>query len=442
MGFLGDSMKRLQEMAEQGDPNARQAQAMFGAFGAAFTKIADGAVAGMVQDQQRAERERANRAKFSRMAAVLGLSTNADGGLTWESRVKVLEFIADAINLRRKASLMWGDSISVSRWGDNGHVSNRRYEFTTASGILADNPKVGDDAAHAFRQFLDSVNIRYRERVARNIVELVKRDEGTTHVFTVTPGDVPYDWHRAGDIDLEEAVSRLLNALAPPSAREPVQRAEPYQDEPYQDEPYVPRDNVGEILASLRVEPDLPTPIGYKSTWYAAKASSSLEVIEKMALTIVGEANWETGMEAAHSRNDYVFVSPPVNGYVYAIGNLESNREQVAALGHSFPELMFFGTHRVVEYHSWAKCLGGELVRFYYYCGEKGEVESFGAATREEIGLGFDQFLQSAADSDEDSRRPNEEDVLIMAAAWGVDPSFADVDVEPGCGYLCQTQEN
>ena len=429
MGFIEDSIKRLQEMAEQGDPNARQAQAMFGAFGQAFTKIAEGAVAGMVQDQQRAER----RAEFAQRAARLGLSTDASGGLTWESRVKVLEFIATAVNARM--NLLAGDSISVQRGNETGHVSNRHYTFTTASNIIGD-PKGGDHAADAFRRFLDSVNIRYTERVARNIAELVKWEKGTTHVFTVTPGNVPYNWDQAGDIDLEEALSRLLNALAPASARESEHRDEPYR------EPSPAQRVESEILASLSTVPDLPVPIGPKAAWYAVKAFSSQDVEELMELVEISPANWETGVAAA-SRSNYVFVSPPVRGYVYVIGRrVASRRYWVNSFGTSlpqqFPQLMYFGSHPDAGYHCWAKCEGGELVRFYAHSGENGQVESVGAFTREEIGLGFDQFPQSADGYSEDARFPNAEDVLTIAAAWGVDPSFAGVDVQPGCGYLCQ----
>jgi hypothetical protein len=68
--------------------------------------------------------------------------------------------------------------------------------------------------AGLFRDFLDSLGIRYRERTARNIFELGKSGPGSTYVFEVRPEtDVPGRWHELCQIDIKQAVLRLLTML-------------------------------------------------------------------------------------------------------------------------------------------------------------------------------------------------------------------------------------
>ena len=431
MGFISDSIKRFQEMTERGEPGTQEAKALFNMFGQTLNDIVQGTIAGTVQSHQRAAEEQAGRERFQMMAAMLGLQTHSNGNLTTESKEKILSFIADTIELRRKANFMLGDRISARSYGQWGNANHRWYEFTVSGNLLAGDPNAGHDAADAFRRFLDSVKITYKERVTRNIAELVTWEKGSTHVFRVSLHDVPSDWHRASQIDLEDALSQLLNAMAPPGARVP---------KPEPDQPYVPRYDDDEVITvtALVTEPDYPMAIGYKTQWYAMKAASSLEALLGLDLDIVGAANWQTGLEAAQNRNGFIFVSPPVNGYVYAIGNgCSSDMDSVAALGQRFDEFMYFGTHRVVELHSWAKCQNGQLERYYTFCGEQGQASSFGGATPEEVALGLDQCAQSTAEF-HDRRSPKEEDVLTLAKAWGVDPSFTGVHIGPACGYLCR----
>ena len=436
MGFISDSIKRFQEMTERGEPGTQEAKALFNMFGQTLNDIVQGTIAGTAQSQQRAAEERAGRERFQMMAAMLGLRTGGSGNLTWESREKILDFIANTIELRSKANFILSDRIGVTRYGRPGDNSNRWYEFTVSGRLMAGDPQAGHDAADAFRRFLDSAKIGYKERVSRNIVELVTREQGSTHVFRVNLSDVPYDWHKVAEIDLEHALSQLLNAMAPPGSRavpepEPVQRVEPRRPD-WSDE--------DAIRESLSTRPDRPTGFGYKSTWYAAKAGSAEEVVEKMELQVVGRANWDTGMAAAY-RGDYIFVSPPVRGHVFAVGLCAGDTSTIDVLGRRFPELMFFGTHRVSDWHSWARCQDGRLVRYYTYYAD--QIISLGAFTKEEIALGLDRCPQSLDDLQRDLQRDyprltNEQDVLNLAKAWGADPLFDGVEVAPGCGYLCR----
>ena len=59
-----------------------------------------------------------------------------------------------------------------------------------------------------------------------------------------------------------------------------------------------------------------------------------------------------------------------------------------------------------------------------------------GPLTPEELALGFDRFPQ-AKQAEGGENVPGEEDVLNIAAAWGVDPRFEKTTYPPSAGWLC-----
>lgn len=188
--------------------------------------------------------------------------------------------------------------------------------------------------------------------------------------------------------------------------------------------------------------PDKPQPFGYKSSWLCIKGTTPEQVISALGLKNSIPANWASGMAQLR---DKVFVSPVVRGYVLVIGyntfqggDADSEIEVLAAAAKNFAEMQCFATHRVVDFHTWAKFVDGELVRAYGWLGESGEVYlNQGDITSEEDELGFDGFIQSDDDDWDSVEFPDEELVIEIAAAWGVDPMFSDGDYEYGVGYLC-----
>ena len=52
------------------------------------------------------------------------------------------------------------------------------------------------------------------------------------------------------------------------------------------------------------------------------------------------------------------------------------------------------------------------------------------------VALGFDRFPK-AGQADDGENDPGEEDVLNIAAAWGVDPRFEKTTYPPSAGWLC-----
>ena len=56
--------------------------------------------------------------------------------------------------------------------------------------------------------------------------------------------------------------------------------------------------------------------------------------------------------------------------------------------------------------------------------------------TREEIALGFGRFPRMGGELNCEAF-PGEEDVLDLAAAWGIDPRFTPGAYPPGTGWVC-----
>ena len=84
------------------------------------------------------------------------------------------------------------------------------------------------------------------------------------------------------------------------------------------------------------------------------------------------------------------------------------------------------------------KQMNGETVRKYAYEAEAEDTvfADIGPLTPEELALGFDRFPQ-AEQAEGGENVPGEEDVLNIAAAWGVDPRFEKTTYPPSAGWLC-----
>ena len=185
--------------------------------------------------------------------------------------------------------------------------------------------------------------------------------------------------------------------------------------------------------------PDVPLPIGYKNGWLCIRSSSPQEVMSRLGCEGVKPCTWARGLSEAGEERQ-VFVSPRLDGFVLVIGLLGLEEKQLNRLAAEFEELQYFGTHRTVEYQSWARYQAGQLERGYAYLGERGEVLwDEGPLTAEEVALGAMKFPRGDAEKDwEHSVPPTEETVLDLAAAWGMDVRFSGRQYPPSLGYLCQ----
>ncbi len=198
--------------------------------------------------------------------------------------------------------------------------------------------------------------------------------------------------------------------------------------------PVTPRPSTGS-------DPDSPVQFGYKCSWLCVKSDSPLDVIEKLGLKNAEPSNWDKGIEMAY--NGYRFVSPVLDGWVLVV-NIGMDMLTVAPelldnMAEKFPELQFFVTQRVSDYHAWAKYVNGVMIRGYGWCGCDGTLFlNRGELTPEEARLGFTNLLPNEEADWEAYETPDEEYVMRLAAAWGIDPSFSAKDYPKSTGYICK----
>jgi hypothetical protein len=195
----------------------------------------------------------------------------------------------------------------------------------------------------------------------------------------------------------------------------------------------------------------LPEPFGYKIAWFAVRSEDPRKVAAALELTNVQPAGWKYGVAHAYGDvdKDYrVFVSPPVRGWVLALGLpilFEADdhaKTRMIELSRKFGEAQFFGSMRVSDVYVWGKAVDGRVVRYFYEGDGNRRVE--GKETSEEVGLAFRFFDESSPEAKDpkywerkDLRFPGEECVLQVAAKWSIDPSQLDkMGLEPSQGLI------
>ena len=184
----------------------------------------------------------------------------------------------------------------------------------------------------------------------------------------------------------------------------------------------------------ISTEPDGPVPFGYKTCWTAVRCEDPERVIAALKPRSRQAANWSTGLAAAYAEPSVVFVSPCLDGFVLVIGAYVPSE----TWEDLHTQVQMFCNYRVSDSYGWMKQMNGETVRKYAYEAEEEDTvfADIGPLTPEELALGFDRFPK-AGQADDGENDPGEEDVLDIAAAWGVDPRFEKTTYPPSTGWLC-----
>ncbi len=189
--------------------------------------------------------------------------------------------------------------------------------------------------------------------------------------------------------------------------------------------------------------PDAPQSFGYKTQWFAVKTESATGVAACLELGSLKPASWSSGLNAAYSESPVAFITPPVGGWTLVVSNVgfpslldvdggdngfETISRLLRTLSSQFGLAAYFGNHRIVAYHAWARAIEGELERAFAFVGDSWLWRSVGAPTPEELDLDVapvvtddDGELEGA-----DGWIPDEETVLAVAAAWSVNPATLD----------------
>lgn len=191
--------------------------------------------------------------------------------------------------------------------------------------------------------------------------------------------------------------------------------------------------------AAVDCVPDTPVRFGFKATWLCVKADSSETVIEKLGLKNAVKCSWKYGFA---NLNYGTFISPVLDGWVLVIGwgydIITEDPVRLDEVGAMFPEVQFFSSHRVSDYYTWVRYVNGIRIRAYGWCGGDGEVfVNEGEPTSEEISLGFTNFLPSSEADWDKYDTPDEETVVEIAAAWGIDTLKLD-KYPASTGYYCK----
>ncbi|MEO6277524.1 hypothetical protein [Roseateles sp.] len=179
---------------------------------------------------------------------------------------------------------------------------------------------------------------------------------------------------------------------------------------------------------------------GYKTAWFAIRATDREAVARALGLKHLTPAPADAAITAAYREPGKVFVTPALDGWTLAMSSgfltlaegtpppfLDRLRRVSAELG---TEAQFFASHRVVELHAWGRAALGQLDRAYCYCGHSGETSvDAGNQTTQEVQLGHSFYDSSSPEARTDAywerddlRFANEEDVMEVAGLWSVNP--------------------
>lgn len=187
--------------------------------------------------------------------------------------------------------------------------------------------------------------------------------------------------------------------------------------------------------------PDLPCAFGYRMAWLAVRSRDPRRVAEALGLMSVESANWRTGIgvvydpELAERR---VFVSPPVNGWVFVVGMAlpepagagsgDAFTPLLSGLGQSFVEVQYYATAPDRDFHGWARLIDGTIVRAFAVSGDD-IVLNTGRTTKDERALGLKLFeLKGVKGRRGDAGgelilHPTEAHVMRLAGKWSIDPT-------------------
>jgi len=174
-----------------------------------------------------------------------------------------------------------------------------------------------------------------------------------------------------------------------------------------------------------------PSMFDIPSRWRAIK-SDNLQIVQSaLCMHNPIPCSWEEGMSRAHRQK--LFVSPPVNGWILAVGsNLPDPGEDVdetfhfiVDLSRKLGEVQFFSVNRIFHHHAWVKANQSRILRAYAWAGTT--LWNQGPKTHAEIAL----RLKCCDYCQEEPRlfaahelmRANTEKVPLLAARWSIDPT-------------------
>jgi len=185
------------------------------------------------------------------------------------------------------------------------------------------------------------------------------------------------------------------------------------------------------------------TPFEQPSRWLAIRASNPSVVQAALHLHHPTPCSWEEGL--AEAREDKLFISPAVSGWVLVLGSgLPEPAEDpdrgfhfLTALSRKLGQVQFFSVGRAVNSHGWVLMERGHVYRAYAWAGEtlwnQGPVT---AAEKDLKMLCLEYACERNPFTIRDALAANSEKVNQLAARWSVDPAAIPPELWRGRGIV------
>lgn len=197
-----------------------------------------------------------------------------------------------------------------------------------------------------------------------------------------------------------------------------------------------PAEKKSALLAGHRLRPVLyETP----NRWLAIKCDYPQAIQAALDLHRPTPCSWEQGL--AGVREDKLFISPPVKGWILVIGtrlpdpadDVDFVFRFVLHLSRTFGEVQYFSANRAISSHAWVKAERARILRAYAWAGTT--IWNQGVPTDAERELDLRCFDYGEAPPPafppKHSHRLNVEKVSQLAGRWSVDPTALDARAIP-----------
>lgn len=210
---------------------------------------------------------------------------------------------------------------------------------------------------------------------------------------------------------------------------------------------FAPRMSDGDVV--FDTAPDRPIPFGYKMAWLAIRSSEPASVCEALGLVEAVPANWNSGLGTIYDDElgeHHVFVSPPVQGWVFVAGLslphpvtrsfVDKCTPLLIGLAGRFPDVQYYFTYPLIDFFAWVRFSNGKLVRAFAI-NDEGVVWNKGKTTKEERALGLKLFeLRGVRGRRGDAGgemilHPTEDHVMRLAHHWSLDPTMMGAESAP-----------
>ena len=205
------------------------------------------------------------------------------------------------------------------------------------------------------------------------------------------------------------------------------------------------------------VRPDQPCNFGPDMAWIAIKTTDSAAVIDALRLDEPTCSNWNSGIGTIYDAQlgeNRIFVSSPVNGWVFVAGHslpqphgrafVDKCTPLLLELAGRFPEIQYFASYPEVDLFAWAKIKSGRLIRAFGV-GDEGVIWTQGRTTRDERTLGLRLFeLRGVRGRRGDAggellMHPTQEHVMRLAGYWSLNPTLLQSSqTAPALCSICQ----